>query len=31
VNASLRRRQETERAVKGAGESERADLSSAPN
>jgi CTP synthase len=31
VNAALRRRQETERAVKGAGESERADLSSAPN
>jgi CTP synthase len=31
VNAAIRRRQETERAVKGAGESERADLSSAPN
>ncbi|HEU4579579.1 MAG TPA: CTP synthase [Polyangiaceae bacterium] len=31
VNAAIRRRQEAERAVKGAGESERADLSSAPN
>jgi len=31
VNAAIRRRQETERAVKGVGESERADLSSAPN
>jgi CTP synthase len=31
VNAAIRRRQETERGVRGAGEGERADLSSAPN
>ncbi len=31
VNAAIRRHQETERGVKGTGEGERADLSSAPN
>jgi CTP synthase len=31
VNAAIRRRSETERSVKGAGDGERADLSSAPN
>src|SRR5690606_16184687 len=31
VGAAMRRRQESERGVKGAGDGERADLSSAPN
>jgi len=31
VSAAMRRRQETERALKGAGDGERADLQSAPN
>jgi len=31
VNAAMRRRQESERGVKGTGDGERADLSSAPN
>jgi CTP synthase len=31
VSAAIRRHQETERGLKGSGDAERADLSSAPN